>query len=103
VLADVEAALELALDGRFFVHEEGHDVDGGMAEMDAQRRVVELAAEGVEAIDEELEALDLDGGAGEAVEDDAVAIGGLDEAAKEEAHDLAIAAAGIIALGVVLG
>ena len=89
--ADGEATFELALDGGFFVHEEHHDVNGGVAEMDAQGRVVKLAAQGVHAIHEELETLDLHLGAGEAIEDDAVAVNGIDEAAEEQAHDLAVA------------
>ncbi len=91
VRADLEAALELALDRGLLVHEEHHDVHRGVTKMDAQRRVVKLAAQRVQAVDQQLEALDLHLRAGEAVEDDAVAVGGLDELEEEQAHDLAVA------------
>jgi hypothetical protein len=49
-------------------------VDRRLAEVDAERLPVELAAQGVHLVHQELEALDLDLGAGKAVQDDAVAV-----------------------------
>lgn len=85
------AAFELTLDGGLFVHEEHHHVHGGLAEMDAEGGADEFATEALHAIDEEFQALDLDLGAGEAVEDTAVAVFGFEELAEEDADDLAVA------------
>ena len=69
----------------------------GLAEVDAERRMDKFVTKLVEAVDEELEALDLDLRAGEAVENDAVAVFGPEQFAQENADDFAIAdhAAGV--------
>lgn len=91
VFFDFEAAFELAFDRGFFLNEKHHDVDGGLAEVDPEGGAVEFAAEDLHLGDEEFEALDLDLGAGEAVEDDAIAEVGFKEFAEDESDDLAVA------------
>ena len=99
---DLQSALELAFHRGVFVDEEHHDVNGGLAEIHAERRMIEIAPQRLDAVHEELEALDLDLGAGEPVKDDAIPELGFQQAAQEEANDLAVAhhAAGVLdALG----
>ena len=85
------AALQLAGDRFLLIDEQHHDVDRRMPEMDAERRVVELAPQRVHLIDEQLQALDLNVGAREAVEDHAVVILRAQQLAQQQADDFAIA------------
>jgi len=66
--------------------------------MDAERCIVKFTTQGLDVLDEELEAFDLHLGAREAVEDDAVAELRFEQAAEQESDDLAIAdhAAGVL-------
>ena len=68
------AALELPRDGFLLVDEENHDVNGGMPEMNAERRAEEFTPQRVHLVDQEFQTLDLHVGAREAVDDDAVVI-----------------------------
>ena len=63
----------------------------GLPEMDAERRVEELAPERVHLIDQQLQALDLNGRAREAVDDHAVVILGAQQLAQQQADHLAVA------------
>ena len=85
------AAFELALHRSVLVDKQHHDVNRGLAEMDAERRRRKLAPQRLHAVDEQFQAFDLHLRARKAVEDAAVAIFRLQEAAEENAHDLTIA------------
>ena len=94
---DLKSALKLTFHRGVFVNEEHHDMDGGLAEIHAERRMIEIAPQRLDAVHEELEALDLDLGAGESVKDDAIPELGFQQAVQEKADDLAVAnhAAGV--------
>ena len=62
-----------------------------MPEMDAERRVEELAPQRVHLIDQQLQALDLHGGAREAVDDHAVVIFRAQQLAQQQADHFAVA------------
>jgi hypothetical protein len=68
------ASFQLARDRFLLFDEQQHDVDGGMAEMDAERCVEKLATQGVHLVDQQLQALDLHGRARKAVDNHAVVI-----------------------------
>ena len=61
-----------------------------MPEMDAERRVHELAPQGVHLIDEQLQALDLHGGAREAVDDHAVVVFRLQQLPEQQPDGLTV-------------
>ena len=85
------AALQLARDRFLLVDEQHHDVDGRLPEMDAERRVEELAPQRVHLVDEQLQALDLHVGAREAVDDHAVVILRAQQLAQQQPDDFAVA------------
>src|ERR1035438_5757876 len=59
--------------------------------MDAQRAAVKFPPERMHLVHEELEALHLDFRAGKSVENDAIAVLGLEEPVEKEIHHLAVA------------
>ena len=91
VLGGLPAALELAGDRLLLIHEKHHDVDGRLAKMDAERSAEEFPPQGLHLVHEQLQTLDLHMGPGEAVENDAIAIRGLHQFAKEQSDHLAVA------------
>jgi hypothetical protein len=91
VFEDFLAAFELAGDAFAFIDEEHHDVEDGLFEVGGVGGVGEIAAEAHHFVEEHFEALDLDFGAREAVEDGAVLLFGFEEFADEDADDFAVA------------
>ena len=71
---------QLARDGLGLVHKQNHDVNRGVSKINAERRVVILAAQHIHLVHEQLQAFHLDVSAGKSVNDHAV------RPAKREAH-----------------
>src|SRR6185369_4396252 len=84
------APLQLARNRFGLIDEKDHDVNGWMAEMDAEGRAVELASQFVHLVDEKLQTLHLHGCTGKPVDNNAVAILRAQEFAEQETHDLTI-------------
>jgi hypothetical protein len=91
VRLNLAAAIQLAGDRGLLVDEQHHDVNRRLAEMDAEGRAVEFAAQLLHVRDEHLETLDLDLGARKAVEDHPVAVFGPQQLAEQQADHLAVA------------
>jgi hypothetical protein len=91
VFKDFLAAFELAGDAFAFIDEQHHDVEDGLFEVGGVGGVGEIAAEAHHFVEEHFEALDLNFGAREAVEDGAVLLFWFEEFADEDADDFAVA------------
>jgi len=90
VANDLTAAFQLAGDALRLVHEEDHDVKHGLPEVDGQGCIREVPTKRNHLVIEQLETLDLNLGAREAVEDGAVLLLGLKELAEEDADHVPV-------------
>ena len=90
VALDLPASFELALDAGRLVDEKHHDVNRRLAKMNSKGSVEVLVAQLIHFADQELQALHLDLGAGESIEDGPVAIGLLQQRSEDEANHLPV-------------
>lgn len=88
---DLPAPVKLAFDAGGLLDEENHCVNRRLSEMHGQRRVVKLAMQLVDLVDQQFHALDLHLGSGEAVEDGAIEEFGAQHMTQENANDFAVA------------